>query len=475
MNKPITRRELIKRGGRFALAATVMGGTSSILGPNSAYGFGPNPKTVPNIILINADDLGYGDLGCYGSMSLKTPNIDSLANGGLRFTDFCASAPVCSPSRYGLLTGRYPMRGGFSRALFPTNRPLKKEMLGDFYYGLGRVGLLDILKENLVDGIPVDDVTLPDILKENGYKTGMVGKWHLGDTPGYLPNDNGFDFFFGVPYSNDMSPFPLYRNGEMIEEEIEDQGTLTKRYTKNALEFIDDSKESPFFLYFAHTFPHIPLFASDDFRGKSLGGLYGDTVEELDWSVGEILKRVEELGLSNNTLVIFTSDNGPWYQGSPGGLRGCKGLSFEGGFRVPMIAKWPGVIRPGGVTNTPATNMDIFPTILGIVGADAPAGRTIDGMDIMPVLKGKSDFNHQPFFYYHGNKIEAVRMGRWKYHRKHSVYIWPSNLQKKGPWLFDMDNDPFERYNVSMRYPDIASELEAAIVKWEESFEPLTP
>jgi uncharacterized sulfatase len=272
-----------------------------------------------------------------------------------------------------------------------------------------------------------------------------------------------------------MSPFPLYKNGEIIEEEIEDQGTLTKRYTKNALEFIDDSKDSPFFLYFAHTFPHIPLYASDNFRGKSLGGLYGDTVEEVDWSVGEILKRVEKLGLSNNTLVIFTSDNGPWYQGSPGGLRGCKGLSFEGGFRVPMIAKWPGVIRPGGVTNTQANNMDIFPTILGIVGADLPAGRTIDGMDIMPIFKGKRDFEHQPFFYYHGNKIEAVRMGRWKYHRKHSVYIWPSNLQKKGPWLFDMENDPFERYDVSMKYPDIAGELEAAITKWEESFKPLTP
>ncbi len=475
MDKKITRRELIKRGGRYALAATVMGGTSSIINQNSAFGFEQNPKTLPNIILINVDDLGYGDLGCYGSLSLKTPNIDSLAKNGLRFTDFCASAPVCSPSRYGLLTGRYPMRGGFSRALFPTDRPLKNEMLGDFYYGLGRIGLLDILKENLVDGIPVDDVTLPDILRESGYKTGMVGKWHLGDTPGYLPNDNGFDFFFGVPYSNDMSPFPLYRNCEIIEEDIKDQGTLTKRYTKNALEFIDDSKGSPFFFYFAHTFPHIPLFASDDFRGKSLGGLYGDTVEEVDWSVGEIIRKVEELGLTDNTLIIFTSDNGPWYEGSQGGLRGCKGLSFEGGFRVPMIAKWPGVIRPGSVTETPATNMDVFPTILGIVGANLPAGRTIDGMDIMPVLKGKKDFDHKPFFYYHGNKIEAVRMGKWKYHRKHSVYIWPSNLQKKGPWLFDMDTDHFERYDVSMKYPDIAKELEATIAKWEESFLPLTP
>jgi len=428
----------------------------------------PLEHTLPNIVIINADDLGYGDLACYGSTAINTPNIDKLAQEGIRFTDFYACSPVCSPSRYGLLTGRYPARIDLNLALMPTNQPFKVTLAEAFYHTLGKIDLLDLGSAGKARGVPKEDITLAEALKQKGYNTGIIGKWHLGDTPEYHPNAHGFDYFYGVPYSNDMIPFPLYRNEEVIEQEIADQGTLTKRYTEEALAFIEQSKDAPFFLYLAHTFPHIPLHASQDFAGKSRGGLYGDTVEEVDWSVGQLMEKLAASGSDNNTLVVFTSDNGPWYEGSPGGLRGGKGMTFEGGFRVPFIARWPQMIPAGSVCREAAVNIDMVPTCLAIVGTEPPPDRVIDGKNILPLLTGSGKTPHDIIYFYNCEKVEAIRAGNWKYHRRRNVYVWPSSLQKKGPWLFDLESDPGERYDVSGKYPDVAAKLERMIVEWEQ-------
>ncbi len=423
--------------------------------------------TAPNIIIINADDLGYGDLSCFDSKAISTPSLDRMAGEGMRFTDFYVCSPVCSPSRYGLLTGRYPVRIDLNQALMPSNAPVAKRMEESFYRAIGKLGLIDLGDAGDAHGIPQEDVTLAEALREAGYRTCLIGKWHLGDTPEFHPRKHGFDYFFGVPYSNDMVPFPLYRNEEVLEEEIEDQGTLTKQYTDQALQFIEDAKNERFFLYFAHTFPHVPLHASDDFRGKSRGGLYGDTVEEIDWSVGKLLEKLDESGLAERTLIFFTSDNGPWYEGSPGGLRGGKGLTFEGGFRVPMIARWSGHVPAASVCNEMAANIDFFPTCLALAGVALPGGRIIDGKDIAPLLAGNGKTPHEAIYFYRWDKGEAIRVGKWKYHRRRNVYIWPSNLQTKGPWLFDMESDPHERYDVSETYPEIAEQLESMLAGWD--------
>ena len=466
MIRDITRRTLLKllgAAGLSTMAGPLLGGTSA-LGQNSGRGSGG----LPNIVLINADDLGYGDLGCYGSGAIKTPNLDALATAGMMFTDFYACSPVCSPSRFGLLTGRYPIRIDLHAALFPTNMPLKNRLTLRFHETLGGMDLLDMKGSGPAVGIPTEEITIAELLKEQGYSTGMVGKWHLGDEKPYLPLDNGFDSFFGVPYSNDMTPFPLYRDEDIIEEDIADQGTLTKRYTEAALAFIDEHRDDPFFFYFAHTFPHIPLFASEDFRGTSDGGLYGDTVQELDWSVGKVLGKLDDLGLSDNTIVIFTSDNGPWYEGSPGDFRGGKGMSYEGGFRVPMIVRWPGVVSPGSVCDEMASNMDLLPTLAAACGAQASDDRVIDGRDITQLLTGGGPTPHEALYFYHYDEVQGIRWGDWKYLRKLHIYDWPSNIQKKGPWLFNMETDPQERYDLTETYPDIAEKLEGMIVDWEE-------
>jgi len=351
-------------------------------------------------------------------------------------------------------------------------------------YLAGRMGLIDLATHSSARGLHQAEVTLAEALKAGGYRTGMVGKWHLGDfsaDPRFNPLQHGFDSFFGVPYSNDMHPFPLYRNEEAVEPDVPDQSVLTGLYTREALDFIASSGSRPFFLYLAHTFPHRPLAASEGFAGSSAAGLYGDAVQEIDWSVGRILEALEEKGLAENTLIFFTSDNGPWYQGSPGVFRGRKGQSFEGGHRVPFIARAPEWIPNGSVCDAPVINLDLFPTLLAAAGLVPPPDRVIDGLDITSLLTGESSESPHDFLYlYHQGELEGVRSGKWKYFRSTSHYTWPMPVNKKLgaltehtagplPLLHDLSSDPGEAYNLAERYPEVAERLEAAMAEWEEA------
>jgi uncharacterized sulfatase len=441
----------------------------------------------PNIIVILCDDLGYGDLGCYGNRAIRTPAIDRLAAEGVRFTDFYSSATICSPSRYGLLTGRYPVRGGINEALSPGDMPFAISLLNWLARMTGKLGVVDIQEGNWVDGIPDDEITLASALKVAGYSTGMVGKWHLGDfssKPQYNPRKFGFDEFFGVPHSNDMRPFPLYRNEQELEPDIKlDQARLTGLYTKEATDFIEKSKQEPFFLYIAHTFPHEPLFASNKFKDKSRVGKYGDVVEELDGSVSEIAQCLKKNGLAENTIIVFTSDNGPWYEGSTGGLRGRKGQSYDGGYRVPFIVRWPGHIPAGSVCSAPAMNLDLFPTLAAAAGITLPTDRAIDGKDIRGLLSGQASASpHDVLYLYHFEELEGVRSGSWKYFRNINGYIWPQPVDKptnfmgeigKGPFrnwpnLYNLEVDREESYNLAERYPEVCKEMLARMVAWEQ-------
>ena len=487
----LSRRAFLRTSAFASLAA----GTTAALGPLGYGGTGfcsqdqpakldspPATDSPPNIILINADDLGYGDLGCYGGGAIGTPNIDRLAQEGVRFTEFCSCNALCSPSRFGLLTGRYPQRVGMHYVLFPEKQPFKDKALHSLGQIANKLDITDIGAVSEVDGIPDDEITVAEALKDAGYQTGMVGKWHLGDfveKPEYNPVKHGFDSYFGVPYSNDMHPYPLCRNEEIIEADIEDQSKLTGLYTGEAVEFIERSKGNPFFFYFAHTFPHQPLYASGSFHGKSDAGRYGDTVEEIDWSVGQILDCLERNGLDENTLIFFTSDNGPWYQGNPGGLRGRKGQSYEGGFRVPMIARWPERIPHGSVCNEATMNIDVVPTILALARAELPADRIIDGKNILGLLTGEeSDSPHEALFFYHHDRLEAVRGGKWKYYRELNTYVYPKPLDKRigaaaegPPYLYDLEQDPSESYNLYSNHPDVAQKLSDMMAEWEKSLE----
>jgi arylsulfatase A-like enzyme len=436
----------------------------------------------PNIVLINADDLGYGDLSCYGSMAIRTPNIDGMAESGMLFTDFHACDAVCTPSRAGLMTGRYPARMMLDTPLGSSAASRKKKFLVRLGYFMGRLGLLDLATRRAADGLHQAEITLAEALKQRRYRTCMVGKWHLGDyshEPGFNPIRHGFDVHFGVPYSNDMAPLPLYR-GEAVEDpDVADQATLTGTYTREAVAFIESSTEDPFFLYLAHTFPHRPLSASEDFSGRSAGGLYGDVVEELDWSVGEILAALDRTGRSRNTIVFFTSDNGPWYQGSPAAFRGRKGQTFEGGHRVPFIAWAPGRIPAGSTCHAPVSNLDLFPTCLAAAGLSPPTDRIIDGEDLNPLFTGDSRASPHPYLYlYHHGVLEGVRSGKWKYLRSTSHYTWPMPVNKKLgslanhtdgplPLLHNLSIDPGEAYNLAGRFPEIVNEMETAMESWE--------
>lgn len=435
---------------------------------------------LPNIVIIMADDLGYGDLGSYGGRAIRSPRIDALAQAGVRLTDFHSSDSVCTPSRAGLLTGRYPARMGLDVPLMPEEMSLSHTITVGIGYLAGKLGLIDLATEGKATGLHADEITLAEALRIAGYATGMVGKWHLGDyasNPAHNPLEHGFDFYFGVPYSNDMHPFPLYRNREKLLENVDDQSILTGRYTEEALRFIESSHDGPFFLYVAHTFPHRPLFASDAFS-SSEGGVFGDTVEEIDWSVGELMAALERHGIADDTLVIFTSDNGPWYQGSSGRFRGRKGQSYEGGHRVPFIARWPRRIPAGTVSNEPAMNIDVFPTCLSLAGLSLPDDRIIDGRNMQELLTADGRSPHEVFYFYHQGELEGIRVAEWKYFRSINHYVWPLPLNEKLggisehtrgplPLLFNLATDPGESYDLTAKHPDVAAELEEKMNEWE--------
>ncbi|MGA2503216.1 MAG: sulfatase-like hydrolase/transferase [Anaerolineales bacterium] len=404
----------------------------------------PTPENLPNIIIILTDDLGYGDLE---SPTVKTPNLQRMAAEGTSLSSFYATASVCSPSRAGLLTGRYPVRTLISTPLLSTHNPLNvvMDVLGRYSYD--------------VQGIPKDEVLLPEVLSRRGYRTGLVGKWHLGGTPGYLPNDRGFDSFYGALWSNDDQPYAIYQDRQVVVPAPANEDVLTRDFTLAAQEFMRANQNSPFFLYLAHAMPHYPVHASDDFRGKSDAGLYGDAVEEVDWSVGQILDTLVELGLDEKTLVIFTSDNGPWMEGNPGYARGRKLLCFEGGFRVPFIARWPGVIPAATTSAGMCINFDLFVTCLQMAGATPPQDRIIDGKPILPFLMGVAPSPHDTLYYYDTRTLVAVRYEHWKYHRRYrtdNAAYWP--LQQ-GPFLFDLSTDPNESYSLIESEPERAMEL----------------
>jgi arylsulfatase A len=408
----------------------------------------PHPAALPNILVILTDDLGYGDLE---SPAVDTPNLERMAAEGTSLTSFYATASVCTPSRAGLLTGRYPVRTLLTNPLMSTYDAMNlvMDVLGRYSYG--------------VRGIPEDEVLLSEVLSRRGYRTGLVGKWHLGDRTGHLPNDRGFDSFYGALWSNDDQPYAIYRDHEVVVRAPADQNVLTQDFTREAQGFIQSHAREPFFLYLAHAMPHTPIHASADFRGRSAAGLYGDAVQELDWSVGQILDTLDRLELSGKTLVAFSSDNGPWWQGNPGYARGRKLLTFEGGFRVPFIARWPGVIPPATSTREMSMNFDLFPTCLQLAGVPLPQDRIIDGRDILPLLSGPSASPHESLLFYDTRTLVALRHQHWKYYRRYitdNAAFWP--LQQ-GPFLFDLDIDPNESYSLIESQPERAAQLAAML------------
>jgi len=402
----------------------------------------------PNIVLINCDDLGYGDLACYGSKVNKTPCLDRMAEEGVRFTDYHVMSPVCSASRAAMLTGCYPQRLGFPGVLFP----------GD------------------AKGLHPDEITIAKVLKGRGYRTKIVGKWHCGDQPEFLPTRHGFDEYYGLPYSNDMGiqgkpenrhkrkPLPLLRNEEVIQEQPDQRG-LTERYMEQCVRFIRDNKDGPFFLYLAHMYVHVPLFVPSRFLRQSDNGGYGGAVECIDWVAEVIFHELRQLGLDENTVVIFTSDNGSRARGEGGSnapLRGTKATTWEGGQRVPFIMRWPGKIPSGRVSDELVTSMDLMPTLARFAGTTDPQDRVIDGKDISPLIFGAEGAKtpHETFYYYRGEKLEAVRKGRWKLHFAKGKAMF-SREDEPMRELYDLDTDIGEETNVYDEHPDIVKELEA--------------
>ena len=402
-------------------------------------------KDKPNFIVILADDLGYGDIGVYGSSMISTPNIDAMAASGVRLDSFYSSANVCTAARGGLLTGRYPIR-------------------------LNLVN--DVARPSNDIGIADDEVTLAEALKSEGYATALIGKWHLGEEAERNPTLHGFDEYYGLLHSNDMAPVELYRGQQMIEFPV-DQTTLTKRYTNEAVRFITESKDKPFFLYFPHSFPHVPLFTSTDFEGQSDAGLYGDVVEEIDWSVGEVLKTLKELGLDENTFVIFTSDNGPWFEGSSGPYRERKGTAWEGGLRVPFVAQWPAQIPAGTISSEAAMNIDIFPTIVAAAQGSLPLDKIIDGKNILSLLQGEALSPHKALYLFDRNRIAGVRAGKWKlvaetkYQTALTRFTHPDSYYGRG-LLFDLERDPSETYSYARENPQQVDTMLKLLKQGEE-------
>lgn len=467
LKNKVNRRDFIKAVGSGTAAA--------------ALGFCTRTKhsPPPNFIIIFTDDQGYQDVGCYGAQGFETPNLDRMADAGIRFTSFYAAQAVCSASRAALLTGCYPNRISLLGALMPQAR----------------------------HGIHPDEETLAELLHKNGYATAIFGKWHLGHLRPFLPLQHGFDEYFGLPYSNDMWPWdynnemsppehnksqhpflPLFDGNEVIAEltKPEDQDQLTTSCTKRAVSFINRNKDKPFFLYIPHSMPHTPLGVSDKFKGKSKQGKYGDVIMEIDWSTGQILQALKENGLEENTLVIFTSDNGPWlnfgnHAGSAGPLREGKGTSWEGGVRVPCIMRWPGVIPAGAVCDKMAATIDLLPTLTDFAGAPRPQ-KKIDGVNIAALLQG--DKNAEPrntLYYYYGKQLQCVRAGKWKLHFPHSYRSYegvePGQNGLNGPYargetgleLYDLEKDMGETLDVAAQFPDIVNRLQSLGEKAREA------
>ena len=434
-------------------------------------------NTSPNIILIYMDDMGYGDLSCYGAVDIQTPVLDKMAAEGMRFTNFLTSQAVCSASRASLLTGCYANRVGISGALWP------------------KAGV----------GLSPDETTIAELLKQKNYATAAFGKWHLGDVKGYLPKSHGFDEYYGIPYSNDMwpvwydgtpakqgtnksgyPPLPLIEGDERVSTitTLDQQAQLTASLTDKTISFVEKNKNHPFFVYLAHPMPHVPINASPAFKGKSKQGLYGDVIQEVDANVGRIIQKIEELKLDKKTLIIFTSDNGPWFNfgnhaGNTGGFREGKGTSFEGGHRVPCIMYWKGVIPAGKVMNQLASTIDVLPTIAAMTNTQLPE-RKIDGVNLLPLLQG--DLTQTPrsefYYYYRKNSLEAVRKDNWKLVFEHPSRSYLNQVPGKngfpGPSpedvmmpkaLYDLRRDPGERYDVQKEFPEIVKMLETIAEK----------
>jgi arylsulfatase A-like enzyme len=436
-------------------AFTLVQGAAVVTGA-SAHGAAERP---PNIVLIFTDDQGYQDVGCFGSPHIKTPHLDRMAAEGMKFTDFYVAAPVCSASRAALMTGSYPLRVGITGVLFPRHRI----------------------------GLNPEEFTIGDALKTRGYATAVIGKWHLGHLPEFLPTNNGFDSYFGIPYSNDMDGVkgrnrnldhawskrvfdawnvPLMENESVLERPA-DQTTLTRRYTERAVRFIRQNRDRPFFLYLPHTMPHIPLFVAEKFYVSDPHRAYRATIEEIDWSVGEVLGALKEAGVDGRTLVVFTSDNGPWlakkhHGGQALPLRDGKFSTYEGGMRVPCIMRFPGRIPPGSTCSEIAATIDLLPTFARLAGAELPSGRTIDGRDIWPLMSGQPGARspHEAYYFYRGADLQAVRSGRWK--------LRPARGKKRVPELYDLVSDISEAKNVAAEHPDIVERLSRTARQFHE-------
>lgn len=445
--------------GLLILPLTPLGAAAAFLPPDR-----------PNVVLILADDLGHGDLGCYGNEHHRTPALDRLAAEGARFTQFYAPTPYCAPARASLLTGRYPSRHGLFGNPTPDGPPAADAL-----------------------ALATEEVLLPQVLRARGYATGMIGKWHLGHKAvEQWPTRRGFESYYGILYSNDMRPVQLI-DGETVVEYPLVQATLTQRYTERALDFLTANRARPFFLYLAHAMPHKPLAVSEKFFGKSGAGLYGDAIAELDWSVGQIMEKLRDLGLDERTLVVFTSDNGAYFGGSNGGLRGMKAMTAEGGLRVPCLVRWPGRVPAGQTLATPAGLIDWFPTLLSRTGSPLPSGRILDGRDLWPVITEQATVLHEAVFGFQGTTLRTVRSGQWKLHVEASQPR--ATLPADGKWidprapdgvtilapagqahpsqypglltgdplragaLFDLASDPGEQNDVSTAHPAVVARL----------------
>ncbi|MDN5697734.1 MAG: sulfatase [Rubrobacter sp.] len=440
-DKRVSRKGFLAGPGAAGLAVfSTPGGPA--LRPATARESPAQGPDRPNIVLIMLDDLGYGDVGCYGSRMIATPNIDRLASGGLRLTDFYSGAPICTPSRAALLTGRYGVRVGMPRVFSPDSD----------------------------QGLPEAEKTVAEYLQSAGYATGIFGKWHLGSRPEYNPTRYGFDRFFGPLHSNDMEPFELWENEKIAETDV-DQSLLTRRYTEEAASFIrHNSNDRPFFAYVPHTMPHIPLSTEGRFRGVSEAGTYGDVVESVDHYVGELVGVLEDEGVLDDTLIIVTSDNGPWFSGSTGGLRGRKGETYEGGMRVPFIAHWPAGVPASMVRESPVSSADMLPTLCFVAGVEPAADIKLDGQNVSGLLRGEEPEDHVPIYFFSKEDLNAVRRGNWKLHVRR-VPEGGYGATQQMPQLFDLGRDPEEAYDLAGRHPEQAEEFREMLERFEEEIQ----